>query len=169
MARHSISFLLVCLVSLFLHANTTFVELAGGATKCFLEEVPKDTLILGKFKLEDLNPPQVYGGTPVALGVYVKVTDPNGEMILEKVYAQEGRFALTSQVGGEHTLCFATNTSRWFGPAIRTVSHFKGSKACQSALKIHKTITAPTNHYFSPYQTIPAPIHCQGATIRHYH
>lgn len=77
---------------------------------------------MGKFKLEDMNPPQVYGGQPVTLGTYVKTTDPNGEVILEKVYPAEGKFALTSQVGGEHTICFSTNTSRWFGPAIKTVS-----------------------------------------------
>lgn len=27
----------------------------------------------------------------------------------------QGRFAFTTTVGGEYQLCFATNSSRWFG------------------------------------------------------
>lgn len=117
-----LSSLLLLLACCILSTHAVFFELPGGSTKCFLEEVPKDTLMMGKFRLEDMNPPQVYGGQPITLGVYVKVTDPNNEVILEKTYPYEQKFALTSQVGGEHTLCFSTNSSRWFGPAIRTVS-----------------------------------------------
>lgn len=109
-------------MALVLHANAVFLELAGGVTKCFLEEVPRDTLILGKFKLEDMNPQQQFGAPQVVLGVHVKVTDPNNELILEKIYPSDAKFALTAQSGGEHTICFSTNSSRWFGPAVRTIS-----------------------------------------------
>lgn len=122
MVHYHYSLLAVCLLALVFNASAVYLELPGGVTKCFLEEVPRDTLILGKFKLEDANPQQAYGGAAFTLGVYVKVTDPNGESVLDKVYGPDSKFALTAQSGGEHTLCFATNASRWFGPAVRTVS-----------------------------------------------
>ena len=120
-AQHSHSLLVVCLLALVLHASAVYLELAGGVTKCFLEEVPRDTLIMSKFKLEDMNQQQ-YGAPQVVLGVHIKITDPNNEVILEKIYPADAKFALTAQSGGEHTICYSTNSSRWFGPAVRTVS-----------------------------------------------
>jgi hypothetical protein len=119
MAQHSL--LVVCLLALVVYTSAVYLELPGGVTKCYLEEVPRDTLILGKFKLEDMNPQQ-YGAPQVVLGVHVKLTDPNNEVILDKTYPADSKFALTAQNGGEHTICFSTNSSRWFGPAVKTVS-----------------------------------------------
>jgi len=119
------SYLVLCLLALLAcSVSAVYVELPGGVTKCFLEEVPRDTLIMGKFKLEDANPQMVYGGQQqFSLGVYVQVSDPEGETVLDKVYNPDSKFAFTAQAGGEHTLCFSTNASRWFGPAVRTRLH----------------------------------------------
>jgi hypothetical protein len=48
------------------------------------------------------------------------VSDPQGANLLTRMAEKEGKFAFTSQVGGEHLLCFGTNSSgRWQpgGPA----------------------------------------------------
>lgn len=66
---------------------------------------------------------QVYNGQPLPLGLNVKVEDQEGVPVLERSFPPgDGRFAFTSQVGAEHKICFSTNSSRWFGPAVRTVS-----------------------------------------------
>jgi len=103
-------------------AQGLFYELDGGSEKCFLEEVPKDTLVLGKFKLEDMNSP-VDGGQPMLLGFSVKVLDPEKGVVIDRSMGSEGRFAFTSHIGGEHTICTSTNSSRWFGPAIKARVH----------------------------------------------
>jgi len=112
--------MLVIVFMLIVQAHCAFFELNGGDVKCFLEETPRDTLILGKHKLEDLNPPQVYGLNVPTLGVTVQVYDPDLTVILERTMPADGKFAFTTQVGGEHKLCFSTNSSRWFGPPVRT-------------------------------------------------
>jgi len=98
-------------------AESIYFTLEEGQTRCFLEEVPKDTLIMGKYRGEDpTSAPQ--GGKPsklTLLGLQVKVTDPEGAVALERALQAEGRFAFTSQVSGEYKICFSTNTSRWFG------------------------------------------------------
>jgi len=116
--------ILLCFIAILFLSQayaTVWFELKGGSTKCFLEEVPKDTLILGKYKFSDLNAPQVYNGAPMPLGLNVKVEDQDANVVLERSLPPgEGRFAFTSQVGAEHKICFSTNSSRWFGPAVRT-------------------------------------------------
>ncbi|KYR03165.1 emp24/gp25L/p24 family protein [Tieghemostelium lacteum] len=97
-----------------------YFELNGGQTKCFLEENPKDTLLLGKYQLEDLNPPT---GQPNQLALSVRVTDPEKKELLSKTMGTIGRFSFTTQIGGEHKICFSTNTSRWFGPSVKTRLH----------------------------------------------
>jgi len=102
-------------------ANSLYFELNGGQTKCFLEEHPKDTMLLGKYVLEDLNPPNGQVNTQLALTV--RVSDPEKRELLSKTMGASGRFAFTTQMGGEHKVCFSTNTSKWFGPSVKTRLH----------------------------------------------
>jgi len=96
-----------------------YVVLPEGHEKCYIEEVPVDTLILCKFKIEQtlglqgelLPVPSRWA----EMGMKVVVKDPVNEVVLDRSMDKEGRFALNAQVGGEHTICFSTNTTRWFG------------------------------------------------------
>jgi len=73
---------------------------------------------MGKYKVEDANEG---AGVPQnqRLGLSVKVMEPDFNVIMDRAYPPEGRFAFTSQVGGEHQICVSTNSSRWFGPSIK--------------------------------------------------
>ena len=57
----------------------------------------------------------------VLQGLRVEVTDPTGNKVLQRDLELQGRFAFTSTAGGEHVLCFGTNTSLWFGEAPKLV------------------------------------------------
>lgn len=48
-------------------------------------------------------------------GLRVTVQTPKGDVLLNKNLERESRFAFTSTEGGEYVVCFATNSSRWFG------------------------------------------------------
>lgn len=83
--------------------------------RCFIEEVPPETLVVGAYK----NPDFVPFGQPDFTGASILITvkDPKGAVVLRKHAEEEGKFAWTSQVGGEFSLCFAGNSSRWASTA----------------------------------------------------
>lgn len=94
-------------------ASALYFYVTDGTQRCFIEEVPSDTLIVGTYK----NPDFAAFGTPGFMGVGVAVTvhDPNKETMLEKNLEREGRFSFTSHAGGEYHVCFGLNGTRAFG------------------------------------------------------
>lgn len=47
-------------------------------------------------------------------GVKLRVNEPNGTMVLDRLVMGEGRFSFTSQVPGAHKVCVQTVASGWF-------------------------------------------------------
>ncbi len=91
--------------------SALYFYVTEGAERCFIEEVPAETLIVGTYASPDVVP---WGGAGFSgVGLTLAVHDPARNAVLTKALEPAGRFALTSAVGGEYTLCFATNTSRW--------------------------------------------------------
>ena len=60
-------------------------------TRCFLEEMPKDTMMTGKYHAKMVH---VQAGiittTASGLGMKVKVTDPEGKLIMDRMYGHKG-------------------------------------------------------------------------------
>ena len=93
-------------------AAALYFYVSEGADRCFIEEVPAETLIVGTYSAPDIVP----WGSPTwsGIGMTVAVLDPARNPVLTKVLEPTGRFALTSAAGGEYQVCFSTNTtSRW--------------------------------------------------------
>lgn len=110
--------LLITLVS-FLYLNTVhslYFHIRETERKCFIEEVPDETLVVGKYKVQifdkDAND---YLPTPHGIGMHVEVKDPEDKVILSKLYSAEGRFSFTTHMPGEHVICLYSNSSAWFG------------------------------------------------------
>jgi len=107
------AFFLLLLVSQCLAAAelSTYFNLDEGTPKCFLEEVPENTLIVGKVKAEGLATPD-----GEARGVKITAKDPSDVVIIDMdLRMPSDVFSFTSHLGGEHTFCFQPNTTRWFG------------------------------------------------------
>lgn len=84
-------------------AYSVFFWVNSGSRRCVLEEVPDQTLVMGKY----VSPDQL----PTA-PLQVSVTNPQGEIVLMHECEKEGRFAFTSHSGGEHQICITPlNTS----------------------------------------------------------
>jgi hypothetical protein len=104
--------------------SALYILMREGEKKCFISEVPKDTLISGKFKCEPERGPtavlplvqQPNEFEQRGMGIIVEVRDPLDREVMNKVFDRESKFALASQIGGEHKICFQTNTSSWFNP-----------------------------------------------------
>ncbi|KAL4232052.1 Transmembrane emp24 domain-containing protein 4 [Mactra antiquata] len=83
--------------------------------KCFIEEIPDETMVVGKYKVEifDKNVND-YVPTIQGLGMHVEIKDTDSKAILSRTYASEGRFTFTSHSAGEHIICLHSNSSAWF-------------------------------------------------------
>ncbi|KAF4531435.1 hypothetical protein B566_EDAN004204 [Ephemera danica] len=92
-------FLIVCIhfvTPLYFHIGET-------ERKCFIEEIPDETQVIGNYKVE-LYDPRTGGFMPSneGIGMHVEVKDPDDKTILSRVYKSEGRFMFTSHSPGEH-------------------------------------------------------------------
>lgn len=115
----------VCLVLSFLVQLIApvcglYFQVTEGSRKCFIEEVPEDVLVLGRYTSPDharlnLNTQTGLPDTENWAAIRATVTDPRNEVLLVHDTTAEGRFGFTSMVGGEHIICIATNTSSWYG------------------------------------------------------
>lgn len=89
-------------------ADALFFYIVDGSQRCFIHEVPEGTLVVGTYN----NPDMPAGG---AVTIRVLVTDPAGQVLFQRAADAKGKFAFTSQRGGEHVLCFSSTSSSWFG------------------------------------------------------
>jgi hypothetical protein len=113
MDRHLISFLLLSIISL---TSGLYFHIGETEKKCFIEEIPDETMVVGNYKVEIFHPQtNDFIPTPSGLGVHVNVLDPQFKTIMSRTYAAEGRYTFTSHSAGEHTICLHSNSTAWFG------------------------------------------------------
>jgi len=102
----------MCVVSgLYFHIGET-------EKKCFIEDIPDETMVVGKYKVEIFDRQQgKFVPSVSGLGMHVEVKDPEDSSVMSRTYAAEGRFTFTSNSAGEHVICLHANSSAWFGGA----------------------------------------------------
>lgn len=127
----TILLLALAILSVLSPVSGLYFHIVEGTRKCFIEEVPEDVLVMGKYTSPDfsrinINPTTGMVDTENYAAIRATVMDPRNELILTHDTVAEGRFGFTSVVGGEHIICLATNTSSWYGQSrtfVRTHSH----------------------------------------------
>ncbi|PAV72458.1 hypothetical protein WR25_04853 [Diploscapter pachys] len=108
---------LVIALSLLVVADGLYFHIAETEKKCFIEEIPDETMVMGNYKVQLYDPnTKGYGDYP-NIGMHVEVKDPDDKVILSKLYTAEGRFTFTSHTPGEHLICLYSNSSAWFSGA----------------------------------------------------
>ncbi|KAK0202891.1 membrane protein [Desarmillaria ectypa] len=130
MRRHL--FLSLCFLSLsFAVANALHFYLDANEKRCFIEELPTDTVVEGNVfssdpslvshcrpghyrALEWSEPQQIYISND-KLGIHVDVEEvESGESVVRTKGPSEGRFTFTSHDAGDHSICLSTNYTSWF-------------------------------------------------------
>ncbi|XP_064630455.1 transmembrane emp24 domain-containing protein 9-like isoform X2 [Lineus longissimus] len=106
-----IAFILLIYIS---SASALYFHIGETEKKCFIEEIPEETMVVGHYKVL-MYDPQAKDYVMSYLGMHVEVLDPSSKAILSRTYAAEGRFTFTSHSSGEHTVCLHSNSSAWFG------------------------------------------------------
>ena len=97
-------------------ASTLYFHISETSRKCFIEEIPDETMVMGKYKTQAFDDSiQDFLPSSPGIGMHVEIKDPNDRVILSKYYSAEGRFVFTSHTPGEHVICLHSNSTRWFG------------------------------------------------------
>nr|CAH8827596.1 unnamed protein product [Trichobilharzia regenti] len=109
MGRWVFAVLFLCVAS----SESLYFHMKETEERCFLEDVPEDTLVAGNYKL--LAAKGKHFERSKDLGVKVRVTDPNDEVLLDRVYSSEGRFVFTAHRPGEYKMCISSDSNAWFG------------------------------------------------------
>merc|ERR1712062_269626 len=96
-------------------AHGLYFHIGETERKCFIEEIPDETMVTGNYKVQ-LYDPRTNGFAPQSqgIGMHVEVRDPEDKIILSKVYSSEGKWTFTSHTPGEHVICLYTNSTKWF-------------------------------------------------------
>ncbi|XP_065352901.1 transmembrane emp24 domain-containing protein eca [Cloeon dipterum] len=96
-------------------ATPLYFHIGETERKCFIEEIPDETQVIGNYKVQ-LYDPRTGGFMPSSpgIGMHVEVKDPEDKTILSRVYSSEGRFTFTSHTPGEHVICLYSNSTKWF-------------------------------------------------------
>jgi hypothetical protein len=109
-------------ISVLTFVNGLSFHMGETEKKCFIEDLPEDTLLTGRYKLELWNEQTrsyIAAASSSGLGVLVDAANPFGESILHRLYSAEGRFTFSSRDAGEHVVCLHTNSSAWFGGSLK--------------------------------------------------
>lgn len=116
---YSLSLILFCscIVLLSMSSNiyvdgVPWFNLDEGSRRCFIEEIPSDMLIVGRYKNLDWN---LLRSSDSINSIYIEIRDPNNNLIMEHETIQEGQIGFTSTLSGEHTICIIASTNTIYG------------------------------------------------------
>jgi len=116
MGNQSYLILIFCLFQFITISSSLYFHISETERKCFIEEIPDDTLVIGKYKVELYDErSNTYLPSSGGIGMHVEVKDPDDKIVLSKLYTSEGRFTFTSHTPGEHIICLYSNSTAWFG------------------------------------------------------
>ncbi|KAJ5542512.1 hypothetical protein N7535_004934 [Penicillium sp. DV-2018c] len=103
---------LLSFFSLLLPANALYFYMEGRQTKCFFEDLPKDTLVAGRFETEVVNPQTGAYAIDQNLKVHITVeeTFDNDHRVVSKRDGHSGRFHFSAADAGQHRICFTPET-----------------------------------------------------------
>ncbi|KAI4224678.1 MAG: hypothetical protein L6R36_004486 [Xanthoria steineri] len=102
--------LLICflLLALALPINALYFYLEGLNPKCFYEELPKDTMVAGHYKAEELDTNTKTLSINPDLKVQVTVDEvfDNDHRVVNTKGGAVGKFTFSAADSGEHKICF---------------------------------------------------------------
>ncbi|RMZ75026.1 hypothetical protein DV737_g5510, partial [Chaetothyriales sp. CBS 132003] len=109
-------------------SQALYFYIDGTTPKCFYEELPKDTLVVGTYKAEAYNPQtSTFAATPdLAISITVEETFDNDHRVVSQTSVSSdspAKFTFSAAESGVHRLCFrpsgsaAISVGGWFSNA----------------------------------------------------
>ncbi|KDE04505.1 hypothetical protein MVLG_05071 [Microbotryum lychnidis-dioicae p1A1 Lamole] len=103
-------------------SQALYFYLEAGQNRCFLEELPKDTIVVGHYKAEEWQDTTKSYIVNDQLGIQIVVSEvESGDKVVNTRGLPQGKFTFTSHEAGDHTICLRSNyTGGWFStPQVR--------------------------------------------------
>ncbi|CAI4215086.1 unnamed protein product [Parascedosporium putredinis] len=85
----------------------------GVTPRCFFEELPKDTLVVGDYTAEEWDEQQRAWVSHEGITIYISVDEvfDNDHRVVSQRGSRSGRFTFTAADAGDHKLCFTPSSS----------------------------------------------------------
>jgi hypothetical protein len=76
----------IFLFSIIIQVQSLYFHIKETEKKCFIEEVPDETLVVGKYKVQIFDKDSnTYLQTSPGIGMHVEIKDPEQKVVLSKV------------------------------------------------------------------------------------
>ncbi|KAF2720784.1 transmembrane emp24 domain-containing protein 9 [Polychaeton citri CBS 116435] len=128
------------LALLAVQTQALYFYIDGGSQRCFFEELPKDTLVVGHYKasLWDENARAYITDPHMGIAITVDETFDNDHRVVSQRGADSGKFTFSAADSGDHRLCFTpqnvASSSGFFG-----TSHERGNVKFELDMAIGET------------------------------
>lgn len=104
------------LLSVLSVTNALHFYVSTDETKCFYEELPKDTIAVGKFAAYEYSPEAndyVENNNNLKVEITVDETFDNNHRVVSQKNSPIGQFTFTSLDSGEHKFCITPKHTNW--------------------------------------------------------
>ncbi|KAL7623376.1 emp24p/erv25p- protein [Parahypoxylon ruwenzoriense] len=94
-------------------AHALYFFLDGTQSKCFFEELPKDTLVVGHYTAEEWDDNTHSWSKHDGISIYISVDEifDNDHRVVSQRGQSSGRFTFSAADAGSHKLCFTPSSS----------------------------------------------------------
>ncbi|EKM50353.1 uncharacterized protein PHACADRAFT_129456 [Phanerochaete carnosa HHB-10118-sp] len=115
MARRPPHLALLLLLLAAAAANALHIYLDANEKRCFLEEIPSDTVVEGHYKALEWSEPEQKYVENSGLGILVEVDElVTGHNVVRTRGPHDSRFTFTSHEAGDHAICLSsTQGTSW--------------------------------------------------------
>ncbi|KAI1908555.1 emp24p/erv25p- protein [Ophidiomyces ophidiicola] len=119
-------FTIITILTFSTPSNAIFFYIFGQEPKCFYEELPHGTLVVGTYSAESYNDKIGHYGSDPSLGITITVdeTFDNDHRVVSQRGGEKGKFTFSAADSGLHKICFKPehgSNSGWFsgGAAVK--------------------------------------------------
>ncbi|KAF2467027.1 uncharacterized protein BDR25DRAFT_267813 [Lindgomyces ingoldianus] len=112
---------LLSLAALVIPSQALYFYIDGAAQKCFFEELPKDTLVVGHYEASVWDDQAKSYIAKPDVGVFITVEEvfDNNHRVIAQRGSSKGRLTFSAADSGEHRLCFTpqnvASSGGWLG------------------------------------------------------
>ncbi|KAI8826747.1 emp24/gp25L/p24 family/GOLD-domain-containing protein [Fimicolochytrium jonesii] len=116
--------LALCLALCSSYVQALYFYLEGSKERCFYEELPAETTVVGNYKSEEANPTNGQFVVNPERGIQINVEQTDRRHNVINVRGDHaGKFVFSSADAGEYSICLHAVSSGWFSSASRTRLH----------------------------------------------
>ncbi|KAH8821042.1 emp24/gp25L/p24 family/GOLD-domain-containing protein [Xylogone sp. PMI_703] len=108
---------LLSLSALLAPVQSLYFYMDGSGPKCFFEELPRDTLVVGHYSAEEWNEQRRVWEKHDSLQVLITVDEvfDNDHRVVNQRGSASGRFTFTAADSGDHKICFTPSSQMGSG------------------------------------------------------